>query len=115
MEVKVDHRRVAGVARSPEQLLKVERERVAGERGKEHGDCKPLLAGGGDANQGTGQGTGFSFKAYGGPSCLSVLTQKRKNKDSEGNPAKGTLPAAGQRPTPGRRQLEMLWLPGSQP
>ena len=33
MEVKVYHRRVTGVARSPEQLLKGERERVAGDQG----------------------------------------------------------------------------------
>lgn len=43
VEVEVDHRRVAGVARGPEQLLKVERERVAREQGPGHG--KPLVAG----------------------------------------------------------------------
>lgn len=34
MKVKVYHRRVTGVARSPEQLLKGERERVAGTEGR---------------------------------------------------------------------------------
>lgn len=46
MEVKVYHRRVAGVAGSPEQLLEGEREWAAGQRKEEGSDRKlPPAAG----------------------------------------------------------------------